>query len=333
MFPRLGKRCFLTTKFTGFNQLHLLAALLGVLSTGMAHAQPARKAEAAGPTVQRAIELVEAGHCPQALPALKRGLPHATDKQLRYHAEMALVRCAMALDDEEAAADTLIELRRESPDDPEVLYIATHYFSELGMRASQELEAKAPSSFQAHKLQAESLESQGRNEEAAAIYNKILQDNPKTPGIHYRLGQIDLATAGASGSTADAKKEFQAEIDVDPANAAAHFILGELARRNDEWDEAIRQFSSAAKLDAGFSEAYLALGMSLAASGKYGDAVPPLQSYVKMQPDDPAGHYQLAIAYSRTGNKDGAAREMALQAKATRARAATDNAEGHSIHP
>jgi tetratricopeptide (TPR) repeat protein len=325
----VGEQCILATNSQLLNRLPLAAVL--ALSTATAHPQAAPKA--AAPTVQQAIAMVETGKCPEALPVLKRSLPHVTDKELRYHAEMALVRCAMALDDEEAAADTLIRLRHDSPGDPEVLYIATHYFSELGMRASQELESTAPASFQARKLQAESLESQGKNDEAAAIYRKILEDDPKTPGIHYRLGQIDLAIAGPSGSTADAKAEFQKEIEIDPTNAAAHFIVGELARRNNEWDEAIQEFSRAAKLDVGFSEAYLALGMSLAASGKYADAVPPLQSYVKMQPDDPAGHYQLAMAYSRTGNKDGATRELALQTKAANARAATDTAEGHSIHP
>jgi hypothetical protein len=32
-----------------------------------------------------------------------------------------------------------------------------------------------------------------------------------------------------------------------------------------------------------------------------------------MQPGDPAGHYQLATAYARTGRKQEADREMALQ--------------------
>ena len=53
--------------------------------------------------------------------------------------------------------------------------------------------------------------------------------------------------------------------------------------------------------------------MSLASAGKFGEAIPPLETYVKMEPGDPSGHYQLAIAYGRTGNTDGAAREMALQ--------------------
>ena len=58
------------------------------------------------------------------------------------------------------------------------------------------------------------------------------------------------------------------------------------------------------------------LGMSLNSAGKFSDAIAPLESYVKMQPGDPAGHYQLATAYARTGRKQEAEREMALQREA-----------------
>jgi Flp pilus assembly protein TadD len=72
----------------------------------------------------------------------------------------------------------------------------------------------------------------------------------------------------------------------------------------------------ASKLDEGFLEAYLALGISLNSAGKFPDAVAPLERYVKMEPSDPAGHYQLATAYSRTGHKEQAEREMVLQREA-----------------
>ncbi len=290
--------------------------------------------QASAPSVEQGIKLVESGRCAEALPLLKRTLSQTSEKSQRYRVEMATVRCAMALDQEQTAVDALLSLKRESPGDPEVLYISTHYFSELGMRAAQQLQSIAPDSYQQHRLEAETLESQGKNTEAAAIYTRILESNPRTPGIHYRLGQIALDQAGPDGSTDAAKQEFLKELDVDPSNASAEFILGELARRAAQWDTAIAHFSHAVKLDAGFTEAQLALGMSLAASGKFSDAISPLERYVKMQPEDPAGHYQLALAYSRTGNKDGATREMALQAQAaSRSKTTTDTAEGHSVHP
>jgi tetratricopeptide (TPR) repeat protein len=292
----------------------------------------AQAGQPAGSGVGRGIALVENGKCQEAIPVLKRGLPAAKGEE-KYHAQMALVRCAMALDQEQTAVDTLLTLKRENPNDPEVLYISTHYFSELGMRAARQLQTVAPDSYQEQRLEAETLESEGKNDEAAAVYNKILAANPKVTGIHYRLGQIALAKAGDSGPTDDAKVEFEKELQVDPTNAAAEFILGELARRAANWDEAIKHFSRATSLDAGFSEAYLALGMSLGASGKYADAVKPLTAYTKMEPGDPAGHYQLAQAYSHTGDKAGATRELELQRQAASRAKATDNAEGHAVHP
>jgi tetratricopeptide (TPR) repeat protein len=290
-------------------------------------------AQAASPdaTVRQAVQLVETGRCTAALPLLERETPHVSDKSLRYQGEMAEVRCAMAVDNQQVAAETLLRLEREFPGDPEVLYIETHMFSELAMRAAKELQEKDPASYQARRLQAESLESQGKEEDAAAIYRDILKDHPKIPGIHYRLGQIALAEAGDAGPADAAQAEFEKELSVDPTNASAEFILGELARRKGDWNVAIQHFTQATHLDVGFSEAYLALGMSLAAAGRYADAKPPLEHYVQLEPDDPAGHYQLAIADAHTGDQAGARREMALQAQAAARAKATDTTQGHSI--
>ncbi len=280
--------------------------------------------------MEHAIAVAQTGECRQALPSIVGTMPRVRDKQLRYRAAMAEARCAMALDRQDTAVEALLQLRHEFPGDPEVLYIATHYFSELAERSSQQLTAQSPASVQARRLQAEAFESQGKWDEAAGIYRSILEGNPQAPGLHYRLGQVLLSKAGSSGSVDAAKIEFQKELQIDPTNASTEFVLGELARRAGEWDAAAQHFSRAAKLDVGFSEAYLALGMSLAAAGNYKDAVPPLESYVKMQPADPAGHYQLAIAYARTGNTGGATHEIALQKEtAARTSPSANPSEGH----
>lgn len=250
---------------------------------------------------------------------LEHLMPHLADKQLRYHAAMAEARCAMALDREPTAITALLQLKREFPDDPEVLYITVHYFSELASRTSQQLAAKAPASSQARMLEAEAFESRGAWDEAAGIYKAILEQNPSAPRIHYRLGQVLLSKAGEIGPVDDARAEFQRELQVDPRNASAEFILGELARRAGQWDEAAQHFSRASTLDVGFSEAYLALGISLTSARKFAEAVRPLETYVRMQPEDPSGHYQLAIAYERTGNKEGAARQITLRDQAAAA--------------
>jgi len=238
------------------------------------------------------------------------------DNELANRAAMATAKCAMSLNQAQTAVNALFVLKRDFPRDPEVLYITTHYFSELAMHASQELAREAPGSYQAHELEGEAFESQGRWEQAAAEYQKILDENPSVPGIHFRLGRVALSKGESEANPEEAKKEFEQELKIDPSNAAAEFSLGEIVRRAGQWDEAITHFSTAARLDSGFAEAYLALGMSLASAQKFADAVAPLERYVKIVPEDPAGHYQLAIAYDRTGRKESAAKEMQLQREA-----------------
>jgi tetratricopeptide (TPR) repeat protein len=282
--------------------------------------------------VRRGVHLLETGRCSEALPLIEHGLPRVTDKSLRYQGQMAAVRCGMAIGNEQVAADSLLHMERENPD-PEVLYWETHTFSEMAMHAAQELAAKYPNSYQAQRLQAEALESQGKEQDAATIYHAILAKHPHVAGIHYRLGQIALDEAGDSGSTDVAKQEFEKELAVDPTNASAEFILGELARRKGDWTVAVQHFTRAAHLDMGFSEAYLALGMSLAAEGKFAEAKPPLQRYVQLEPNDPAGHYQLAIADARTGDQAGAQQQMALQARAAARNRSSDTTQGHAVQP
>jgi tetratricopeptide (TPR) repeat protein len=264
-------------------------------------------------SLERGLTLAQKGRCKEALPVLQKATSHLSDKLLKYRSMMAIARCAMSLERTESAVQALLQLNREFPHDHEVLYMTTHFYSELASRAAQELAATAPHAYQTEELEAEAFESQGKWDEATAEYKRILDQNPGLPGIHYRLGRI--FSAKTPPATDDARKEFEEELKIDPTSASAEFMLGETARQAGQWEDAIRHFSRASKLDEGFVEAYLALGMSLNSAGKCLDAIAPLQSYVKMQPADPAGHYQLATAYARTGRKEDASREMALQQK------------------
>lgn len=295
----------------------LQVAALGLFSAA-AGAQVSKKAPASDLSVSahKGIQLASEGHCNEALPLLRRSVPHIADRQLTYGAAMAMAQCGMSTDQEDAAVDALVLLRREFPHDPKVLYTATHFYSELAMRAAHELVATAPHSAEVQELNAEALQSQGKLDEAAKAYRQILEQYPNQPGIHYRLGRIILAAPQTESSVDDARKQFEAELKIDPTAASAEFMLGDLDRQAQQWEDAIEHFGRAAKLDAGFSEAYLGLGLSLNAAGKHAEAVAPLENYVKMEPSDPAGHYQLAIAYARTGRMQDANREITLQHEA-----------------
>ena len=226
---------------------------------------------------------------------------------------MARAQCGMATDQRDVVGESLLVMMREFPGDPKVLYITTRYYSELANRTAQELIQKAPSSPEAETLIAEAFQAQGKWDDAAAQFRKILEQNPNQPGIHYQLGRILLAKPLDPTVTEEATKEFEAELKINPASPAAEFMLGDLAWRNQKADEAIEHFSRATQFDAGLAEAYLGLGIALNAAGRYADAIAPLKKYTDMDPSDPAGYYQLATAYARTGNKPEADRLLALQ--------------------
>ncbi|MGH8099808.1 MAG: tetratricopeptide repeat protein, partial [Chthoniobacterales bacterium] len=172
----------------------------------------------------------------------------------------------------------------------------------------------APFSYQVHELNAEALETQGRWQEAAAEYQKIIDINPMLPGIHGRMGRALLSAPQPSPEiVAKAKKAFEDELEIDPDNATAEYVLGDLANRDGDVSSAIAHFKRAARIDTNFSEAYLGLGTALLARKQYADAIPPLEAYERLAPDSPTGHYQLALAYNGVGRKEDANREAALQ--------------------
>ena len=148
-------------------------------------------AAASSTAVEHAIDLAAKGHCQEALPALKKSMAQTSDKQLEYRAAMATARCAMSLNQAQTAVNALFVLKRDFPNDPEVLYITTHYLSELASRASQELAAVAPGSYQAHELEAETLESQEKWDEAAAEPQRAGHSFPAGPHCYVQVRDTD----------------------------------------------------------------------------------------------------------------------------------------------
>ena len=292
-----------------------LVALIGAAAQAQVAKKAAKTLDRSSVT-ERGAKLAETGHCEEALPLLKRSFPQTSDKDLKLRIGIDAVRCAMSLSEADMAVDFLRMLHREFPRSPEVLYLSVHIYSDLSTRASQELANAAPTSYQARQLNAEALEVQGKWDEAEKEYRKILEENPRTPGIHFRLGRNVLSKPETPTTAEDAKKEFEAELEIDPKNAGAEYVLGELAREAGQMAEAVEHFMRATRLDAAFGDAFLGLGIALVAEKKYSDAIPPLETAVKLQPGNPAGHYNLAIAYGREGRKEDAQREAALQ-KAT----------------
>jgi tetratricopeptide (TPR) repeat protein len=285
-------------------------ALVAVSNVLLCAPTPAQTARHGTWSPQQAFELADHGRCAEALPELMR-VARGVDKQLSYRAALAGARCAMTLERRADALELLAVMARKFPDDAEASYVSARYLSQLASQTADHLAEMAPNSAQVRKMNAEAFESQGKADEAIAEYRKLLAEDAKLPEMHFRIARLLLEKNPPD--TEAAKRELGEELKIAPNNAAADFALGEIARREGDWTTAVQHFQRATHLDAGFVEAFLALGMSLNAANRFREAIAPLEHYIHLQPEDPAGHYQLATAYSRTGNKSAAERELAEQ--------------------
>jgi tetratricopeptide (TPR) repeat protein len=274
-------------------------------------------------STDKAIALAEQGQCKQVLAPLKRAMSGQESAETKKRVGIVGIRCSLALDNPDSALDFIRSLGKQFPQDPEVLFILVHAYSDLSSRTAQQLGRDAPQSIPAHKLYAEALEMHGKWDEAQHEYEVMIEKEPNSPSIHFLLGRLLVSRPDADAKATDrAKAEFQKEIEIDPKNAAAHYVLGELARRNENWEEAISQFSQAAKLDPNFAEAYFGWGFALVTVKRYQDAIPPLRVAERLTPGNPSVHYSLATALIRTGQKEEAEKEFAIHRTLTSAKPA-----------
>ena len=257
------------------------------------------------------LSLADSGECTRALPYLEEGYPQAGEPRMKRLVGKNTINCAMKLNQGDKAVAMLEALDRDFPNDPDVLYMGIHLYTDLGRVYSHRLLTTAPGSFQAHELNAELLEENGKLAEAVTEYRMALALNPHLPGIHIKVGLLLLAGESKTTTFAEARREFEQELKVNPGSAPAYYELGELALKSRDFTGAAQSFERAAALDPGFAAAFAGLGKCSLLAGHPLDAVKPLETAVRLQPDYEEAHYQLSLAYRRTGRSGEADRELA----------------------
>jgi tetratricopeptide (TPR) repeat protein len=276
---------------------------------------------------EKAVTLAEQGHCRESISGLKHAMAGTVAAEMRKQAGVLGVRCSLAVDDRDSTNEFVRLLSRQFPKDPDVMFVIVHAYSDLSTRTAQDLGRTAPDSLAAHKLNAEALEMQGKWEAAQFEYEWMLKKDPNARGIHFLLGRLLLSRPDPGPDVAErARQEFLKEIQIDPSNVGAHYILGELARQDGKCDEAMPRFTQAMNLDPNFAEAYLGQGLCLVTMKKYEEAIPPLRSAERLMPQNPEVHSSLATALQRSGHKEEAEKEFAIH-ESLRSAAGSQNSQ------
>ncbi|MGA8274239.1 MAG: tetratricopeptide repeat protein [Candidatus Sulfotelmatobacter sp.] len=269
-----------------------------------------RQARKLKPSLQKsdtllAISLSELGRYSEALPGLEKGFHRTSDAETKRMCGLELQRAYTGLKLDDKAVEVAMELNRLYPQDPEILYETGKIYGNAAFLTMEKLAQVAPSSVWRHLAAAEAHESQGSYDQAIQEYHEVLRLEPNRPGIHYRIGRALMGRFWQRQSQDDppaAEKEFEQELQLDPANANAAYELGELHRKGRQFDDAQRYFEQALQHYPDFAEAQLGLAAVLLEKKQPEQALLHAQRAVAVDLDSEVGWYRLAQIQRTLGN-------------------------------
>src|SRR5436853_5042846 len=145
------------SRYSGMAAL-LILSIGSLLCDPVISAQQAKVATAPGAgsglSTDKALTLAEQGHCQESISALKRAMTGQIPPETRKKAGIVGLRCSLTLDNRDAALDFLRLLGKQFAQDPDVLFILVHAYSDLSTRTAQDLGRTAPQSIHAPKRNA-----------------------------------------------------------------------------------------------------------------------------------------------------------------------------------
>jgi len=170
--------------------------------------------------------------------------------------------------------------------------------------------------------------ARGKVKESEVYLLKAREMAPTVARFHRALGDLYMQRKIPNLATLS----YQQAIDLDPNDLDSRFAMARALARDSRFNDALDQYKAIIARDSLYSEAYKEMGdIYVRASynnvGFLADALRNLETYRRLEPNDPEGGALLAGAYYRMGKKDEA---LALLTPA--ASAGKLPPEGHLIY-
>jgi tetratricopeptide (TPR) repeat protein len=292
--------------------LGVVAMATGDWNAAAAQLNDALKIQPSNSQVQALLGLCEIrmGRPDEAERHLSGAFPNLQDPKLKREAGLTLVEIEFETGDLKKASAVLLPLEESASDDPAILYAAYRVYSELTFQSIQSLAVNAPNSAQLHRALAEHFVNSGRTDGAITEYRKALAITPDSFDLHYELGQALVAESHQEVVLAEAQKEFESSLRLNPTNARCECQLADVELLRSNPAGAAAHFAQALKLDSESGCAKAGLATQLTEEGKNQQALDYLQAAVRSDPYDAEIRYHLAVLYRQMGDKAQAAKEM-----------------------
>lgn len=163
----------------------------------------------------------------------------------------------------------------------------------------------------------------GQFAEAAELMCESADLNPEDPSPYLFLGKMENASNDGFACSEERLAEF---VNRERTNAQANYYYGLVLWKKGRKEQNAQEialaevfFRRALAIDANFGEVYVQLGMLYNARGQKEPSLLCFERAVAVSPQLSAGHYQLSLAYRRTGSDTKAEQEMKVYDELKRA--------------
>lgn len=163
---------------------------------------------------------------------------------------------------------------------------------------AREAAAKAPEEVKAKFAQAVDLTSQGKLDEAEALFKELLVILPDVAEIHQNLGYIHAQRKDWASAEADYTKA----LELSPGNAASMTALAAVYEGLGQHDKALAMTQKAAAADPGNALAQFNRGVFLLNANQGAEAIPAFEAALAANPKLVESHFHLGTLYLGQNN-------------------------------
>ena len=257
----------------------------------------------------------ELGRNKEAVAILEPAFRHPSDQETGRLVGLNLQRAYAGMGEYARAVAVFDELLNRYPNDSEILFHASRLYADRAYWTMRQLIQADPNSVWFHYANAEVQESLQRFELAIAEYRKVLEMQPRLPGVHLRIGRVLVQSSNDAKVVAEALGEFQQELTIAPQSADAEYEIGEIYRRRNQFEDSLQHFSNAVRFQPDFEEAQIGLAHALLDLRRPREALAPLREAVRLNPQNEVSHFLLASAYKALGETVNYQSEIGLYEK------------------
>lgn len=139
------------------------------------------------------------------------------------------------------------------------------------------------------------LEGKGELKQAEEILIRARETDPKDPRVRMDLGGFYMRKK----IPVLAAPEYGQAAELEAKDPEAHFLYGKALVGSNQFNEGLREFQTAIKIDTTYAPAYLESGRLYYRANRSQDAADQFRAYTGFRPDDAEGFLELGRALAR----------------------------------